>query len=55
MVETVESFLLPFSLLFAQTVVPLRDASETAGAETETQTSRDGVVKTDSEEDADIE
>lgn len=45
----------PFSLLFAQKVVPVRDGDETAGAETETQTSRDGIVRTDMEEDADTD
>ncbi len=45
----------PFSLLFARTVTPTIDGDETVGAETETQTSRDGIVKTDSEEDADTD
>lgn len=47
--------LIPFSLRFAQTATPTRDGDETVGAETETQTSRDGIVKTDSEEDADTD
>ena len=45
----------PFSLQFAQNVTPTRAGDETVGAETETQTSRDGIVKTDSEEDADTD
>jgi len=47
--------LIPFSLRFAQIVAPTHAGDETAGAETETQTSRDGIVRTDSEEDADID
>ncbi len=45
----------PFSLLFAQKTVPTREGDQTGGAETETQTSLDGIVKTDSEEDEDVD
>ena len=45
----------PFSLLFAQSTVPVRAGEQTVGAKTETQTSLDGVVKTDSEEDEDVD
>jgi hypothetical protein len=50
-----EQPLVPFSLRFAQTTTPTRDGDQTAGAETETQTSRDGIVRTDSEEDEDTD
>ena len=43
------SLSVPFSLLFAQKTVPTREGDQTGGAETETQTSLDGIVKTDSE------
>ena len=46
---------IPFSLLFAQITVPVRTGEQTIGAKTETQTSLDGVVKTDSEEDEDVD
>ena len=49
------SFSIPFSLLFAQKTVPTREGDQTGGAETETQTSLDGIVKTDSEEDEDVD
>ena len=49
------SFSVPFSLLFAQKTVPTREGDQTGGAETETQTSLDGIVKTDSEEDEDVD
>jgi hypothetical protein len=49
------SFSVPFSLLFAQKTIPTREGDQTAGAETETQTSLDGIVKTDSEEDEDVD
>lgn len=45
----------PFSLLFAQIAVPVQAGDQTIGANTETQTSLDGVVKTDSEEDEDVD
>jgi hypothetical protein len=45
----------PFSLLFAQVIVPVCAGDQTVGAKTETQTSLDGVVKTDSEEDEDVD
>ena len=45
----------PFSLLFAQYTLPTREGDQTGGAETETQTSLDGIVKTDSEEDEDVD
>ncbi|HEX4207012.1 MAG TPA: hypothetical protein VHZ51_22985 [Ktedonobacteraceae bacterium] len=44
---------LPFSLTFAKEVVPIM-GDETGGASTESETSNDGVVKKDSEEDADV-
>jgi hypothetical protein len=44
---------LPFSLTFAKEVVPSM-GDETGGAPTESQTSNDGIVRTDSEEDADV-
>ena len=44
-----------FSLLFAQKTVPTREGDQAGGAETETQTSLDGIVKTDSEEDEDVD
>ena len=50
-----ETLLMPLSLHFAQAVTRTQTGDETAGAETESQTSRDGVVKTDSEEDADTD
>lgn len=34
----------PFSLLFARKTAPTRDGDQTVGAETETQTSSDGIV-----------
>ena len=46
---------IPFSLLFAQVTVPVRGGEQTIGAKTETQTSLDGVVKSDSEEDEDVD
>jgi hypothetical protein len=46
---------IPFSLLFAQHTPPTHAGDQTGGAETETQTSLDGVVKTDSEEDEDVD
>jgi hypothetical protein len=46
---------MPFSLLYAIRQPPVQRGDETAGAETETQTSRDGIVKTDTEEDGDEE
>ena len=46
---------IPFSLLFAQRTDPTRTGDQTGGAETETQTSLDGIVKTDSEEDEDVD
>lgn len=46
---------IPFSLLFAQRIDPTRAGDQTGGAETETQTSLDGIVKTDSEEDEDVD
>ena len=49
------SLSVPFSLLFAQKTVPTREGDQTGGAETETQTSLDGIVKTDSEEDEDVD
>lgn len=49
------SLSVPFNLLFAQKTVPTREGDQTGGAETETQTSLDGIVKTDSEEDEDID
>jgi hypothetical protein len=49
------SFSVPFSLLFAQKTVPTREGDQTGGAATETQTSLDGIVKTDSEEDEDVD
>ncbi len=49
------SLSVPFSLLFAQKAVPTREGDQTGGAETETQTSLDGIVKTDSEEDEDVD
>ncbi len=49
------SLSVPFSLLFAQKIVPSREGDQTGGAETETQTSLDGIVKTDSEEDEDVD
>ena len=49
------SLSVPFSLLFAQKTVPTREGDQTWGAETETQTSLDGIVKTDSEEDEDVD
>ena len=49
------SLSVPFSLLFAQKTVPTRAGDQTGGAETETQTSLDGIVKTDSEEDEDVD
>jgi hypothetical protein len=45
----------PFSLLFAHQTVPTREGEQTGGAETETQTSLDGIVTTDSEEDEDVD
>ena len=42
---------IPFSLLFAQYTPSTSAGDQTGGAETETQTSLDGIVKTDSEED----
>ncbi len=44
-----------FSLFFAQTRPPISDGDQTVGAETETQTSQDGIVKTDTVEDEDID
>ena len=44
---------LPFSITFAHKIVPVL-GDETGGATTETQTSNDGIVKTDSEEDSDV-
>ena len=49
------SLSVPFSLLFAQKTVPTREGDQTGGAETETQTSLNGIVKTDSEEDEDVD
>lgn len=46
---------IPFSLLFAQITVPVQAGDQTVGAKTETQTSLDGIVKTDSEEDEDVD
>lgn len=46
---------MPFSLLFAQHTDPTHARDQTGGAETETQTSLDGIVKTDSEEDEDVD
>ena len=46
---------LPFSFLFAQMPVPVQAGDQTVGAKTETQTSLDGIVKTDSEEDEDVD
>nr|HET6903197.1 hypothetical protein [Ktedonobacteraceae bacterium] len=45
----------PFSLLFARITVPVHAGEQTVGAKTETQTSLDGVVRTDSEEDEDVD
>ena len=50
-----EEPLLPFSVCFAQTATPTCDGDETVGAETESETSRDGIVKKDSEEDEDTD
>jgi len=47
--------LIPFSLLFAQTTTPTCEGEQTVGAATETETSLDNIVKTDSVEDEDIE
>ena len=49
------TFTPPFSFLFAQKVLPIRDADQTGGAETEVESGRDGVVKKDSEEDEDTD
>ena len=48
---------IPFSLLFAQeqNTVPFHSGDQTVGAETESQTSKDGIVRTDSEEDEDTD
>jgi hypothetical protein len=51
--ETTTSVVRPFSLRFAQQPVVQR-GDETGGAATDTQTSSDGIVKTDSEEDSDV-
>jgi len=54
--ETVTSRLpLPaFSFLFAQESIVVRGGSETAGAETELETSQDGIVRKDQVEDGDV-
>lgn len=44
---------LPFSLTFAREIIPTL-GDETGGASTETDTSNDGIVKKDSEEDSDV-
>ena len=53
--ERASSSCVPFSFLFAQVTVPVHTGDQTVGAKTETQTSLDGVVKTDSEEDEDVD
>ncbi len=45
----------PFSLLFAQKTIPTRDGDQTSGAETEAETSQDGVVRKDQEQDEDVD
>jgi hypothetical protein len=45
----------PFSLLFAQKVVPVCNDDQTVGAETEVESGRDGIVRKDQEEDEDTE
>ncbi|MBE3559681.1 MAG: hypothetical protein IMW89_10700 [Ktedonobacteraceae bacterium] len=47
--------MIPFCFLFAQDVELSRDGEQTGGAETETQTSYDGIVRTDTEEDEDVD
>ena len=54
-VSTSSAPCIPFSLLFAQISVSVHTGDQTVGAKTETQTSLDGVVKTDSEEDEDVD
>ena len=53
--ERASTSCVPFSLLFAQVPAPVHTGDQTVGAKTETQTSLDGVVKTDSEEDEDVD
>lgn len=43
----------PFSFLYAQEAQVNPNLAETVGAETESQTSKDGIVVKDSEEDSD--
>ncbi|GER89703.1 hypothetical protein KDW_38650 [Dictyobacter vulcani] len=45
--------ILPFSFQYAQEAHIHPTLGETVGAETESQTSSDGIVKTDSEQDSD--
>lgn len=47
--------LIPFSLLFAQYTNPAPPDDQTVGAETETETGKDGIVVPDSVEDEDKE
>ncbi|GLV54388.1 hypothetical protein KDH_12350 [Dictyobacter sp. S3.2.2.5] len=50
-----EDVAMPFSFLYTTRQPLTQRGDETAGAETETQTSRDGIVRTDTEEDGDEE
>lgn len=53
-VQSSPSFV-PFSLLFMLETVPTPHGDQTVGAETATQTSKDGIVKKDAEEDEDVD